>query len=240
MKIILAGYGKMGHMIEELALARGWQVLAALDDGDFHRLSSFEKADVLLDFSHPDNLPAIADYIRRTGTALVSGTTGYGEKEREVLRDLGQAAPILHSANYSLGIALFRRILETFGESMLADFEPEMTETHHRQKADAPSGTAKMLADALDPAGSLRRVSGREGFVGARKEDEMGIFSLRGGTEAGTHTLYLFGEDETLSITHSAASRRIFAAGAVKAAAALSIKPAGFYSLDQILFAPKA
>lgn len=237
MKIILAGYGKMGHMIEELSVARGWQVLAALDDGDFEGLASLEKADVLLDFSHPDNLSAIAGYIRRTGTALVSGTTGYNPQQLAQLKTLGDFAPILHSANYSLGIALFRRILAAFGPAMLADFEPELVEIHHRQKADAPSGTAKLLADALDPQALFHRISGREGFVGARKKDEMGIFSLRGGTVAGEHTLYLFGEDETLSITHSATSRRIFAAGAVKAAGILWQKPAGFYSLDEILFA---
>ena len=115
-------------------------------------------------------------------------------------------------------------------------FDMEVVERHHNQKQDAPSGTAKMLADALDPHRRLRRISGREGFCGARDRDEMGMFALRGGTVAGEHTLYFFGEDETLSFSHSAASRRIFAAGAVKAAELLAGKDPGFYTLDEILF----
>ena len=145
---------------------------------------------------------------------------------------------MLYSANYSLGIALLRRMLEQFGPALLESFEPELVEKHHRQKTDAPSGTALLLADALDPAHHLRRVCGREGFCGERGRDEMGIFSVRGGTVAGEHTLYFFGQDETLSLTHSAASRRIFAVGAVKAAALLAQRSPGFYTLDEILFSP--
>ena len=221
MKILITGYGKMGRMVEELAQQKGWEILAALDGQDAKLLRQLKKADVAVDFSHPAMLDPLANYIRRTGTPLISGTTGYSEEQMDVLRQLGKSAAVLYSANYSLGVALLRRILENFGPMLLADFDVELVEKHHNQKADAPSGTAKMLADA---------------FCGARDRDEMGMFALRGGTVAGEHTLYFFGEDETLSFSHSAASRRIFAAGAVKAAELLAGKDPGFYTLDEILF----
>ena len=238
MKILIAGYGKMGHMVEEMARQKGWEILAALSSSDAGELQTLEKADVAVDFSHPAMLEPLAAYIRRTGTPLVSGTTGYSEEQMDSLRQLGESAAILYSANYSLGVALFRQILEKIGPALLAKFDVELVEKHHNQKMDAPSGTAKMLANALDPEQQLRRISGREGLCGARGRDEMGMFAVRGGTVAGEHTLYFFGEDETLSITHSAASRRIFAAGAVKAAALMTGKSPGFYSLDDILFSP--
>lgn len=238
MKILITGYGKMGHMVEEMARQKGWEILAALSSSDAGKLQTLEKADVAVDFSHPAMLEPLAAYIRRTGTPLVSGTTGYSEEQMDSLRQLGESAAILYSANYSLGVALFRQILEKFSPALLANFDVELVEKHHNQKMDAPSGTAKMLANALDPEQQLRRISGREGLCGARGRDEMGMFAVRGGTVAGEHTLYFFGEDETLSITHSAASRRIFAAGAVKAAALMTGKSPGFYSLDDILFSP--
>lgn len=236
MKIILAGYGKMGRMVEEEARKKGWEILAALERPDEEQWDHLLGADMVIDFSHPDMLRPLEGFVRRTGTPLLSGTTGYGEEQRSRLRQLGSSAPVLYSANYSLGIALLRRMLEQFGPALLENFEPELVEKHHRQKVDAPSGTAVLLADALDPNRRLRRISGREGFCGARGQEEMGMFSVRGGTVAGEHTLYFFGEDETISLTHSAASRRIFAAGAVKAAQLLAQRSPGFYTLDEILF----
>ena len=161
MKILITGYGKMGRMVEELAQQKGWEILAALDGQDAKLLRQLKKADAAVDFSHPAMLDPLANYIRRTGTPLISGTTGYSEEQMDVLRQLGKSAAVLYSANYSLGVALLRRILENFGPMLLADFDVELVEKHHNQKADAPSGTAKMLADALDPHRRLRRISGR-------------------------------------------------------------------------------
>ena len=185
MKILIAGYGKMGHMVEEMARQKGWEILAALSSSDAGELQTLEKADVAVDFSHPAMLEPLAAFIRRTGTPLVSGTTGYSEEQMDSLRQLGESAAILYSANYSLGVALFRQILEKFGPALLANFDVELVEKHHNQKMDAPSGTAKMLANALDPEQQLRRISGREGLCGARGRDEMGMFAVRGGTVAG-------------------------------------------------------
>ncbi len=237
MKILLTGGGRMGRMVQEEARQKGWEVLAMLDKEDAGRLAELQRADLVLDFSHPDMLEPLEAYVRRTQTPFLSGTTGYDEAGLARLRKLGEAVPVLYSANYSLGIALLGRMLRQFGPALLEDFEPELVEKHHRQKADAPSGTAILLADALDPDRQLRRVSGREGFCGQRSRSEMGMFSVRGGTVAGEHTLYFFGEDETITLSHTAASRRIFAAGAVKAGSLLVRRSPGFYTLEDILFA---
>lgn len=236
MKIILSGYGKMGKMIEELAVSRGHEILAAVDMDSVAQFETLPAADVVLDFSHPAMLAHVAAYVRRTGAALLSGTTGYGCAEQTFLNELAKVCPVLYSANYSLGIAVFRKMLEQFGAMLKEGFDVEVVEKHHNQKVDAPSGTAKLLVQALDPKGELRVVTGREGMCGKREKDEIGVFALRGGTVAGEHTVYFFGEDETLCITHSASSRRIFAAGAIRAAEALLGKAPGRYDLQNVLF----
>ena len=116
------------------------------------------------------------------------------------------------------------------------DFDIEITETHHSQKADAPSGTAKLLLEAVDPQHRLRPVYGREGNCGRREKDEVGIHALRGGTVAGTHTVHFFGPDEELELTHRAASRQIFVNGALHIARLLPGRPKGVYDLQKILF----
>ena len=111
-----------------------------------------------------------------------------------------------------------------------------MTETHHNQKADAPSGTAKLLLNAVDPRHERTPVYGREGGCGKRAKNEIGVHALRGGTEAGTHTVHFFGPEEELEITHRAASRQIFVNGALRMARLLPGKPKGVYDLQKILF----
>ena len=128
------------------------------------------------------------------------------------------------------------RALQSVSGVLKPDFDIEITETHHNQKADAPSGTAKLLLSAIDPAGELRPVYGREGNCGRRQKDEVGIHALRGGTVAGTHTVHFFGLDEELEFTHRAASRQIFASGALHIARMLPGKAPGVYDLQAILF----
>jgi 4-hydroxy-tetrahydrodipicolinate reductase len=236
-KILLIGHGRMGALLEETARARGMEVVAAFGSKSLDRLASLGKtADAVIDFSSPGALGAVAEYVLRTGTALVSGTTGYDEAQLAALRALGEAAPVLHSANFSLGVAVFRRLLQQIPAFFRDACDIEITETHHSRKADAPSGTAKLLVQALDPDGLLTPVYGREGQTGARRKDEIGIHALRGGTVSGDHTVYFFGEDEVLEITHRAASRQIFVNGALGAAQALVGRPNGFYTLEQLLF----
>lgn len=236
MKILLIGHGKMGKLLETTALANGDEILAALGRGDLGQLETLPAADMAIDFSQPETLDALRAYVRRTGTPLVSGTTGYTPAQLEQLKALGDCAPVLWSANYSLGIAVFRRILEQVSDTLKPDFDIELEETHHNQKVDAPSGTAKLLLSAIDPKGEMIPVYGREGSTGKREKNEIGVHALRGGTVAGTHTVHFFGLDEELEITHRAASRQIFVSGALHAAKLLAGKPKGWYALQTLLF----
>jgi 4-hydroxy-tetrahydrodipicolinate reductase len=227
----------MGKLIEATAQAAGDEVVAALGRSDLDQLGTMGKvADVVIDFSRPETLPEICAYVRRTGTPLLSGTTGYSEAELQQLRSLGDAAPVLWSANFSLGVAVLYRALRTVSDVLKPDFDIEITETHHNQKADAPSGTAKLLVEAIDPDHALTPVYGREGNCGKRTANEIGVHALRGGTVAGTHTVHFFGPDEELEFTHRASSRQIFVNGALHMARLLPGKPAGVYDLQKILF----
>ena len=236
MKILLIGRGKMGRLLETTAADQGDEIVAALGRGDLAQLSALPAADMAIDFSRPETLDAVCDYVRRTKTPLLSGTTGYTSRQLEQLRALGESAPVLWSANYSLGIAVFYRMLSQVSDTLKADFDIELEETHHNQKADAPSGTAKLLLNAIDPKGAYTPVYGREGNTGAREKNEIGVHALRGGTVAGTHTVHFFGLDEELEITHRAASRQIFVSGALHAARLLAKKAAGSYDLQNLLF----
>lgn len=235
MNIFLSGYGKMGHMVQELAVARGWSIVGHADIDCPENYETAPKADVCIDFSGVGAQKALAAYIRRTKTPLLSGTTGLTEPDFDVLRDLSKEVPVIWTANYSTGVAVLKKLLREYAP-VLRDWDKEIVELHHNQKVDAPSGTAKQLLQAIDPDGTALVVHGREGMCGKRKENEIGVFSLRGGTVAGEHTVSFFGEDECLEFTHKAQSRRVFAAGAVRAAEALADKPAGFYTLEELIF----
>ena len=239
MKIVLSGYGRMGRMVEEVAAERGHEIIGRMDIGNLEEWAGLPAADVVIDFSNPAMQQYVNEYIRRTGAALISGTTGYQAEQMEEMKNLAEYAPVLYSANYSLGVAVFRYLLEQIPEEIKAGFDIEILEKHHNKKVDAPSGTAKMLLAAVDPEHTKKVVSGRNGICGARTTEEIGVMALRGGTVAGEHTVYFFGQDETLEITHRAASRRIFAAGAVHAAEALAGRDKGWYQLDEILFGNK-
>lgn len=227
----------MGRLIQETAQAAGDEVAAALGRGGLDQLGRLGRiADVVIDFSRPEALPEIASYVRRTGTPLLSGTTGYTPEQLRQLESLGASAPVLWSANFSLGVAVLVRALREVSGVLKPDFDVELTETHHNQKEDAPSGTAKLLIEAIDPARELRPVYGREGNTGKRSKREIGVHALRGGTVAGTHSVHFFGPDEELEFTHRAASRQIFVNGALHMARLLPGKPNGVYDLQKILF----
>ncbi len=237
MRILLIGHGRMGRLVEQTALAAGDEIVGAVDSGCSALLSErLYPAEVIIDFSSPAAFPAAADYVRRTGTPFLSGTTGLSDGDMDTLSALGRYAPVLHSANFSVGVAVFLQMLEQYSAVLTPDYDVEIIETHHNQKADAPSGTAKLLLSAIDPDGQMTPVYGREGMCGRRGRKEIGIHAVRGGTVAGTHTVSFFGADEELSITHRAASRQIFANGALAAARRLCALPKGRYEFRDILF----
>lgn len=235
MKLFLSGYGRMGHMVEALALERGWELVGRADVTCPEVYETAPSADVCIDFSGVGALPALAAYIRRTQTPLLSGTTGFTDPDFAVLRELSALVPVIWTANYSTGIAVLKRMVREFAP-VLRDWDKELVELHHNQKVDAPSGTAKQLLQELDPEGRATPVYGRQGLCGKRKPEEIGVFSLRGGTVAGEHSVLFFGEDESLELTHKAQSRKVFAAGALRAAQALAEKPAGYYTLKELIF----
>ncbi len=235
MKLFLSGYGRMGHMVEALALERGWEIVGRADVTCPEVYETAPRADVCIDFSGVGALPALAAYVRRTNTPLLSGTTGFTDPDFAVLQELSTLVPVIWTANYSTGIAVLKRMVREFAP-VLRDWDKELVELHHNQKVDAPSGTAKQLLQELDPEGRATPVYGRQGLCGKRKPEEIGVFSLRGGTVAGEHSVLFFGEDESLELTHKAQSRKVFAAGALRAAQALAEKPAGYYTLEELIF----
>ena len=235
--VVVGGSGRMGRLVREELAARGFVVSGSYDVDNVDELDEgAPAADLVVDFSAPAALPHVLAYARRTGAALVSGATGYAPEQLAELRALGETNRVTWSSNYSLGVAALRRATAMVAEA-LGDWDVEIVETHHGRKVDAPSGTAKALLAAVDPAGARPVVDGRSGIVGPRRPGEIGVHALRGGTVAGTHEVHFFGTDEEVCLTHRAASRQIFVAGAVAAAGRLLSRPVGFYDFDDLMFA---
>jgi 4-hydroxy-tetrahydrodipicolinate reductase len=236
--VILVGAGRMGTLIAaRLEEVGGFELLGTYDVNNAAELDeAAPAADLVIDFSNKAALPHVVAYVARTNAALVSGTTGFSADELAQVQALGESARVIHSANYSLGVAVLKRVTAEAARA-LDGWDAEIVETHHNQKADAPSGTAKLLLDAVDPAGECPVAYGREGMVGARPSREVGMHSLRGGTVAGTHEVHFFGPDEEVCLTHRATSRQIFVNGAVEAARRLLARQEpGFYTFDQLMF----
>ena len=234
--IVVGGAGRMGRLVREELSARGFDVVGSYDVDNIDELDELAPAaDVAVDFSAPAALPHVLAYARRTGAALVSGTTGLAADQLDELRALGERNRVIWASNYSLGVAALRRATAMVART-LAGWDVEIVETHHNQKADAPSGTAKALLAAVDPTGERPVVGGREGMVGVRVPGEIGVHAVRGGTVAGTHEVHFFGTDEELCLTHRATSRQIFVTGAVAAAARLLTREPGCYDFDTLMF----
>lgn len=233
MKIIVGGNGKMGSLIRQTAIEQGHQVLANIDTHCLGQLAGLEKADMIIDFSHRDNLDWIIDYVEKNHCALVYGTTGLDEAQKARLTKLSENYPVFYSANYSYGVAVFEEILRVAVPLLKDRYDMELVETHHNQKQDAPSGTAKALLEIMNPEGEFKEVYGRQGMVGARRK-EIGVHALRGGTEAGEHTVHFFGDNESITLTHHATNRQIFVNGALQAAQWLEGKPAGMYNMKDL------
>lgn len=236
MKAAIVGYGRMGKMIGEILDQTGNSVAGKVDFDYFRSLNDIPDAfDVVIDFSHPDNLENTLEFAKNTGIPCVIGTTNLTDASKALMAETAKHAPILYSANYSLGVAVIKKAAKMLYDALGVDFDVEIIETHHNKKADAPSGTAKAIADAIDPENAIPRVYGREGAPGARGH-EIGIHAVRGGTVAGEHKVMFFGEDETLEIRHEAISRKIFAKGACRAAEWLIGKANGLYNMEDVLW----
>ncbi len=201
--------------------------------------AALQGASVVIDFSLPTATESVIAACRAARTPLVMGTTGLSPAQRAALGALAQELPVVFAPNYSQGVTALFHLAKRATELLGPEFQAEITEFHHRHKVDSPSGTAMRLAEVVAEAKGVALgeagVYGREGQVGARTPDEIGVFALRGGDVVGEHTLYLFGEGERIEITHRATDRTIFARGAVRAAGWVVQQPPGLYDMFDVM-----
>jgi len=251
--------GKMGQRIFELIEDRNDMNLAAAIESpgsaylqmDLGEALETEKkgimitdglqnsCDVLIDFSTPEGSRHRSQECVRQNTPLVVGTTGLEQIDEDRLRSAAETIPVLMASNMSIGMNLLFDVAPEIIRKLGDTFDIEIVEQHHRDKVDAPSGTALTLADQIaketgaNPEDDYQH--GREGDVGPRPSDEIGLHAVRGGTENGTHRLILSGDDETIEITHRALSRDVFAQGALRAAEFTADAGPGFYTMQDVL-----
>jgi 4-hydroxy-tetrahydrodipicolinate reductase len=193
--------------------------------------------DVLVDFSAPAALQDSLDRATRAGTPILVGTTGLDERANALIASAAEQVAVLRAANTSLGVALLADLVERAARVLGSGWDIEVAETHHRHKADAPSGTALMLGEAAarGRGTGLEAERGRDGTGLQRSEGAIGFAALRGGTAAGDHDVLFLGPDERVILSHRAENRMIFARGALAAAAFLAGKPAGLYSMRDVI-----
>lgn len=246
---ILGANGRMGQILSHQFLGDPvFELVARIDArsdaGEFSVMAISDIAqapafDILVDFSTPSATESVYESMRGRKAAWLVATTGLSDRVREKLQSLSESQPILIAANTSLGIALMQRLARQ-AAAILKDWDCEIVETHHRNKVDAPSGTAKAIAEAIADARKTKErqtvfVTERAQRREVRPEAEIGISSLRGGTVAGEHRAIWLGEHEQFEIRHTAESREIFANGARKMASWLVAQKPGMYSIQQWL-----
>jgi len=238
-RVLLVGAkGRMGQAILGAAEAGDAVIVASLDQGD-DLTKEIGACEVVIDFSHPSATATICRACLDASKPLVTGTTGHSNEERALLENAAKSLPVISSPNFSMGVnALFwltRRAAEMLGEG----FDLEIVETHHRLKKDAPSGTARKLAEILCEVRELdyaKNVAhGRKGLAGERASAEIGVHSIRGGDAVGDHTVMFAGRGERLELKHEASSRETFALGALRAARWIVGKSPGLYSMEDVL-----
>lgn len=247
---IYGGSGRVGSLLiknlqkDEMARVSAVHVLEGIEidvpdaiiTNDIDTL--IDNSEVIIDFTLPEGTEVLLEKLLQKPKPLVSGTTGLSKHQQNLMKTLSQKVPVLYATNMSLGIALLKRLVAMTSEK-LRDFDIEITEMHHRYKKDAPSGTALTLAEFAAKARGLDlekvRVSGRDGNIGERSKDEIGVFALRGGDIVGRHTVGFYNDGEFIELHHTATSRDTFAKGAIKAAKWLVSQERGLYSIDDCL-----
>ena len=203
----------------------------------YEKISDFPgKADVIVDFSHHSALPSLIEYAKATKTPIVLATTGHTDEELALIEESVNEIAIFRSGNFSLGINLLITLAKQAAKTLGTDFDVEIIEKHHNKKLDAPSGTALMIADAIaSEREESEYVFDRHSERKARESKEIGLHSIRGGTIVGEHEAIFAGENEIVTISHSAASREIFATGALRAAVYLAKKEKGLYNMTDMI-----
>ena len=246
-KAILCGAsGKMGGFVAAAAEADGEiQVVAGVDKinngAKFPIFSAFSdinvKADVIIDFSNPALLDDLLDYAVKTGTPAVIATTGYSDTQIEKIKSAAPKVPIFFTFNMSLGVNLIASLAKKAAQILGDGFDIEIIEKHHNQKLDAPSGTAIMLANAVNSVFEDKKEYEYDRHVKRekRKKSEIGMHSVRGGTIVGEHDVIFAGNDEVIEVKHQATSKEVFAVGAVRAAIFMQGKNAGMYNMTDLV-----
>ena len=195
-----------------------------------------EKPDVIIDFSNPLVLDDMLTFSVDNQTPVIICTTGFSEAQVQKIKDTAKQIPVFYSGNMSLGINVLIALSKMAAKVLYNSFDIEVVEKHHNLKIDAPSGTALMIADAInEEIGDTRYIYDRHAYRKKREHNEIGIHSIRGGTIVGEHEVIFAGHDEVVSLKHQAQSKGVFAAGAVNAAAYMNDKPAGLYDMSDVL-----
>ncbi|KPF71965.1 4-hydroxy-tetrahydrodipicolinate reductase [Blastomonas sp. AAP25] len=235
---IIGNAGRMGQALATAIADAGASVSGGIDKGG-DPLSLAAESDILVDFSSPQALEANLEAAVAANIPIVIGTTGLVERHHWLIDTAADRIAVLQTGNTSLGVTLLAHLVHEAALRLGEDWDIEIAEMHHRHKVDAPSGTALLLGEAAAKARGidLARDSerGRDGVTGARARGAIGFASLRGGSVAGDHTVYLASDDERIELTHRAENRMVFARGAVKACLWLHDKPAGRYTMPQVL-----
>ncbi|MDN5892248.1 MAG: 4-hydroxy-tetrahydrodipicolinate reductase [Psychrobacter sp.] len=259
---VIGAGGRMGRMLIEAvqdnpqttlnaAIERQGSSLVGADAGEVAAIGCLEvqivddlqsvinDIDVLIDFSLPDATEQNMQVCAEHDVAMVIGTTGFNEQQERVLHDASKKIAIVYAGNYSTGVNLSLKLLETAAKAFGTDADVEVIEAHHKHKIDAPSGTAFMMAEAVANARgqNLKDVAvyGREGQTGERESGTIGIHAIRGGEIVGDHTVMFIADGEVVEITHRARARMTFAAGAVRATTWVVQQKAGQYNMQDVL-----
>jgi 4-hydroxy-tetrahydrodipicolinate reductase len=219
-KVLLIGAaGRMGKTVLDLAKADPEiDILAQCDLGDSIE-PAIKNCDVAIDFSHANAIDEICQAALHQDKSLVIGTTGHSHEQRQLIEKAARSLPMVFASNFSVGVNVLFWLTRRAAELLGSDFNPEIVETHHKMKKDAPSGTAKTLGDILK----------------AVQNGDVPIQSIREGEVVGEHTVIFSGPGERLELMHRAASREIFARGALRAAKWITGKPPGLYSMQDVL-----
>jgi 4-hydroxy-tetrahydrodipicolinate reductase len=217
--LLIGAAGRMGKSVLDLAQSdREIEIAAQCDLGDPIE-PAMKNCDVAIDFSQANGIDEICRAASQHGKSLVIGTTGHSQQQRKTIEETAHSVPIVLASNFSVGVNVLFWLTQKAAEFLGPDFNPEIVETHHKMKKDAPSGTAKTLAEILE----------------AVRNSEISVQSIREGDVVGEHTVIFGGPGERLELTHRAANRGIFARGALRAAKWLVNKPPGLYSMQDVL-----
>ena len=246
-EILLSGaFGKMGKTVTEYAENnKRLKIVCGVDNGEgIHKYPVYRsfgevtiKPQVIIDFSHISVLDSLLEFALKNNIAVVLATTGYSNEQIEAIKEASKSIPVFFTANMSLGVNLLSALAKKAVGILGDDFDIEIVEKHHNLKLDAPSGTAIMLANAINDAcdDRYRYEYDRHSKRQKRDKNEIGIHSIRGGTIVGEHDVIFAGNDEIVTLSHTATSKGIFATGALKAAEFIATMPAGLYDMSSML-----